>query len=366
MVIIKTKTEPERSFMSELKACNIPSKRAGSCPDIPKANPRIILRIWNKLKGYLKLIEAYACDYKRFAIYSGLTQRRSKKAATAAHLTMNFHRIEKGLSLRETRLNFGEDVVESVTRFLKQYVKRYGVDDTAASCWKCLKDYHELHDSRDALNRELYNVFATIDIGIEGKAKADSLTAVCYYQRQEILQQAKLDFASFVYSRLSVRDFSDEPVDTKLLFEAARIAQKTPSVCNRQGWRMHVYNTPESCKRAVGCQGGNRGFGELIQCAVIVTGEIEHFFSPVERNQGFIDGGLYAMTLTYALHSLGLATCCLNLSLSPKQERRLRRECGIGPNEMPIMMIAVGHYPENFKTASSQRKRVEDVISIHN
>ena len=326
---------------------------------------QLLSRALNKFKGYASLAHAYYFDFARFATQSGMVARRTRQSARAAHLVMLFHRIEKGLSFRDTRLGFGEQLVRTVTSQLESYIKKYGVDDVAISCWKCLKDYHSLHRDNNALNADLSSRFEKIEIGEAGMKRAEAQSAVRIITREEVHRKSLVDFKEFAFSRVSVRDFADEAVDIELLYEAARIAQKTPSVCNRQGWRTHIYSTPDACRRALACQGGNRGFGELVRSVVIITGEVEHFFAPCERNQGFIDGALYAMTFTYALHSLGLATCCLNLSLTPAQELRLRTECGVGANELPIMMIAVGHYRKQFKTANSERKSISSVVILH-
>ncbi|MEE2988729.1 MAG: nitroreductase family protein [Verrucomicrobiota bacterium] len=326
----------------------------------------LVFRIWAKIRGLYSLFEAYFFDLKRFAVFSGMVRRRTSKVSMAAWLTMTYHRIEKGLSLRDPRLNFGEDVVRLVTEALSEYIGKYGFDQTALACWKCLSDYHEFHRHQSALNLELYASFSEIQIPSSVLGIADSMNACKHIKKSDILNAAQVDFKEFAFSRHSVRDFTAEPVGIDLIREAAQIAQRTPSVCNRQGWRLHAYEGEEALKKAIACQGGHRGFTESIQRVVIVTAEVEHFFSYVERNQGFIDGGLYAMSLVYALHSLGLATCCLNLSLSPQQERKLRVECGIGANEMPIMMIAIGHYPEGLRVASSERKEIDETLVVHN
>ena len=71
------------------------------------------------------------------------------------------------------------------------------------------------------------------------------------------------------------------------------------------------------------------------------------------------------MSIIYALHSIGLATCCLNLSLSPKQDKKLLKVAKLQPEEMPIMMVAVGHYKASFKVASSERRDLSETIVQH-
>ncbi|NES66883.1 MAG: nitroreductase, partial [Okeania sp. SIO2D1] len=114
------------------------------------------------------------------------------------------------------------------------------------------------------------------------------------------------------------------------------------------------------------CQNGNRGFGEQASKVLIVTSNLEHFASIGERYQGWIDGGMFSMSLVYGLHSLGLGICCLNWSFKKKQDRQLKIIAGIPDSDLVIMMIAVGHLPEEFKVAQSPRKPLKEVLIIGN
>jgi hypothetical protein len=109
-------------------------------------------------------------------------------------------------------------------------------------------------------------------------------------------------------------------------------------------------------------QNGNRGFGDRASKVLIVASNLEHFASVGERYQGWIDGGMFAMSLFYALHSLGLGTCCLNWCVKHAQDRNLKESAGIAESDLVIMMIVVGHLPEEFKVAQSPRKPIHEVL----
>ena len=126
-----------------------------------------------------------------------------------------------------------------------------------------------------------------------------------------------------------------------MIKKAISIAQSTPSVCNRQTWRTHVFLDKEQIKEILKYQNGNRGFGEDAAAILIVTASLPYFIGVGERNQAFIDGGMYAMTLVYALHSLGLGTCCLNLWVSQVWILGCNEVAKIPCDEVLIMMIAV-------------------------
>ena len=84
------------------------------------------------------------------------------------------------------------------------------------------------------------------------------------------------------------------------------LAQRTPSACNRQGWKTHVFLGDKSVE-LVKWQGGARGFENEIKGAILVTANLKAFLF-YEVHQAYIDGGLYAMNLVNALQYSGFGS----------------------------------------------------------
>ncbi|MCV7433934.1 nitroreductase family protein [Mycolicibacterium bacteremicum] len=160
-------------------------------------------------------------------------------------------------------------------------------------------------------------------------------------------------FDNLIESRESVRHFAKSAVALSDIEEAARIADNSPSVCNRQGSRIRVFARGPAADALLKYQNGNTGFGADASFTLLITHDLETMVAPSERNQAFVDGGLYAMTLVYALHARGIGTCCLNWSTTQAKDRGLRREIGLPPNEVVIMMVAVGYPAEDSRVAVS-------------
>ena len=53
--------------------------------------------------------------------------------------------------------------------------------------------------------------------------------------REDYLEATSGNFSQLVGARRSVRHYSSEPVSLSILEEAVKLAQQSPSVCNRQG-----------------------------------------------------------------------------------------------------------------------------------
>ncbi|MBT9494513.1 MAG: nitroreductase family protein [Paucibacter sp.] len=169
--------------------------------------------------------------------------------------------------------------------------------------------------------------------------------------------------SQFFAQRYSVRQFDPAAVvEEQLIEQAVRMAQKTPSVCNRESGTVFAVRDKARMNKLLALQNGNRGFGDQAGLLMIITSRQDTFLSPGERYQAWIDGGLFAMSLIYALHSLGLGSCCLNWSVEPEADLALKAASGIPADHAVIMMLAVGHLPEQFRVASSPRRPLTDVL----
>lgn len=92
---------------------------------------------------------------------------------------------------------------------------------------------------------------------------------------------------------------------------------------------------------------------------LLVTSDIRAFMNNGERNEPFVDGGLFSMSLLYALEAYGLAACPLNAMFNLSQDRQTRELLDIPDYEFPVMYIAVGNFPESVPVCYSTRYEPE-------
>jgi nitroreductase len=165
--------------------------------------------------------------------------------------------------------------------------------------------------------------------------------------------------------RRSVRAFTSSPINIDLIQKAMQVAQLSPSACNRQPWRVHHYNQRESIDAMLALQNGNRGFGHTIQTLLVLTSEASSFFDASERNEPYVDGGLFAMSLILALQAQGISSCCLNWCVEPKQDKAAHVQGHIPISERIIMYIAVGYADTSALVPRSPRRHVENIFVSH-
>lgn len=278
-------------------------------------------------------------------------------------LSRETHTIEKGMSMRNPRNGFGQQKVLNLIGRLNVYCDRYMRQDRQFLEYplSTIQSYIEYTNKTGVEIHEIEKTFHNLLVksnyeGISGKA------GVMEESKENILSKCNKNFESLLYSRHSIRYFSDEPVSDEKINKALELAQRTPSACNRQGWLTHIYRAPKSIE-LIKWQGGSRGFEDEIKCAILVTANFKAFLS-YEVHQAYIDGGLYAMNLINALHSLGVGTIPLSCGFLYERLKKLKG-FGIQEYEAPIVIIGVGNLPEIFKVAVSERKQVCNTNTNH-
>ena len=323
----------------------------------PRAARQRLRFLTNYPAIYYRLWANYGYDLQRFLRWSSVAGVASEQQALRAWIDADYHKIEKALALKSPRPGFGKVVIHRLTENLQRYLAQFGADRSTSIAMAVLDAYARFNRDHGVDTNDLERRLERLRNHCRGNGEG----GVKQVRREEILAAARIDLEPFFFSRHSVRHFSDEPVEPELIERAVYLASKTPTVCNRQSLKVHAYFDAD-CQRVLSCQMGNSGFGDQVKVALVVTADSRTFFSVGERNQGWIDGGLFSMSLVYALHSLGLGSCCLNWSVEKEYDRKLKTVTDIQPWEMVIMMIGVGKLPEALHVAQSPRKTVDDLL----
>lgn len=314
-------------------------------------------RSWMAGRSRRAVRRAFARDMRRYVRHAMTTKATKSRENLEALILMSAHSLEKGLSLAEPRPLFGLPTVRLLMTLTEEYVTGFGADWVVACAVATLQAYVDFHG--DHQDGKLDPVRGWLTVHAEWNR---SQSAGVRTMKGEPLRAGGRTPGEFLKTRYSVRHYSERPVERDRLAEAFEIALKAPSVCNRQAWRVKCIRDPSLIERIQKIAGGARGFGERISALLIVTCDLRCSHGASERNQAWVDGGIYAMSLLYALHAQGLAACCLNCCLKPAEELELRRLLQLPDAEVLITRISVGHYPDEFRVAVSPRRALEDVV----
>lgn len=334
--------------------------------------------LFKKILGFIHLSKSYPSfalsviydniRYCRYAII-GWSCYRLRLTHLEAQIIKLYHVIEKGLCMPDFRPRFGIVRVQHLIDLMKRFVDRGGEKSNRhfVSAVICLQAYREKHKD---LNISVEDIILTQTIAeFSDIAKSATSTArggVDEVSREILFSHAQSSFADFAMSRRSCRSFeANIKVSNKSLENAIKIALHTPSVCNRQAWKVHVFHDRKAIDKLLSYQNGNVGFGHTIPCLLIVTMDLQCFDGVIERYQPWIDGGMFGMTLLLAIHHIQLGAVPLNWSVLPDADKGLRKAARIPGCESIVMLIGVGIPVQEFCIPISQRRLISEVLINH-
>ncbi len=310
----------------------------------------------------LKITYCYILDALRYSRHSNSIGVNGNVRRLAANITYQYHVVEKGFCMPNRRWNFGHPKILALVADCHAFLDRYGSDNEQLRCAVgVLKTYLDEHKTA--------GVEVPDDIRQSIERLADRLPDVTRVEqkrmsRDEFFTHVNSSFPEFAKSRASVRSYSTKPVPTSEIIAAVELAKSAPSACNRQATHVYVLSGRELIDSVLAYQNGNKGFGHLADKALVLTADLSSFRGAQERNFGWMDSGIFAMNLLYALHHRGIGACPLNAGISPSSEAEVRRLCGIPPEEIVTLFISCGYVPDFIDLAKSERKSTEEICHL--
>lgn len=137
-------------------------------------------------------------------------------------------------------------------------------------------------------------------------------------------------------------------------------------MCNRQASNVYIVEDKIKIDAILKIQAGFAGYTKNVNQLLIVTNDRKYYYTIGERNQLYIDGGIYVMNLLYALHYYEIGNCPANWGKTKKDEKQLSEVISIPESEKIMCLIPIGELNDNFKTTLSQRRAVvENFIKLN-
>lgn len=292
---------------------------------------------------------------------TGRMNNNSRKLET--DLTITAHALEKGMAIGKVRIGFGKkkaySLIKGLDKYsqLKGYKKEFIIEVSSIINKYILFNKEQGADMKDIqVEFEKFCTSHYIELINQGGILTKS--------KQETNNQLCSDFREFSQSRFSIRDFSEQPISMEAINKALQLCERTPSACNRQNYRIHIFTNKEQRQKLFDMQLGCNGFSDDMQCAILICGDMLGY-KYYEHSLLYVDGGLYAMNLLYALHREGLATIPLTVAHKNGYLNRIKKAIGIPDNEIPILLIGVGSYKDKYKVAESHRKDYKSYTYFH-
>lgn len=309
------------------------------------------------------LADNFHYDYQRYARHSFVSQGTTREHRRAI-IRILTHYIEGGMSFPDVRLGYGQEKIFSILDKVDLYLNDFERDETVDWALATIADYLTYHRERDhdvdGVADRLMSLRDQHGLSAQRTQGGSELVT-----RQQIEAATDFDFNRFLVTRHSVRQYADRAVDDETIQKIVTNAQECPNVCNRQAVRVYAFNDKPVVQELLQYQAGNAGFRQEIRTLFVITANIAHMNLIGERYQGWIDGGIFAMTLALSVHAEGLGACFLNWSVEKEQDMALRQRVGIPDNEIVITMMSAGHLKDAFRVPVSARKPLSAVLSLN-
>lgn len=305
------------------------------------------------------LARDYLSDLRRYVRWSHTGKADPHLPQQEAALLKQYHGLEKALSLQNPRPGFGQDKVKLLLKTLDRWLTRDPENPVVGAAIATLHAYRAFQHSH-AIDLPWLDAWLATTAQKAGPVQAQNGGAH-KIRKADVMDAISGVGPKFFAARHSIRNFGPGEVPLEAIENAISMASKTPSVCNRQGPRAYCF---ANAMDALQWQPGNGGFGHLASRALIITSDLQAFSAPGERHQAYVDGGLFAMSVVYALHAMGYGCCMLAWSQRAAKEDALRQALNIPQNEVVIMMIAVGQLPDEVMVAQAYRRPVSEILRI--
>lgn len=319
------------------------------------------IRKWRRPSIKSEIRSCFEYDKTRFIKYSSSVSCDTKEKLRA-RIIMTYHVVEKGLTMPNRRFVFGRSVLNNLVDRIERYVGLYGDDDKQVRhAIGVIRAYVAMNETCEKKPED--ESFWNKLLHFLEKYPNIRLSTQPHVTKDEFYSRKNAPFSEFARARHTLRHYADKELPLDRVRSAVEIATSTPTACNRQHCHVYCVSDKSIIASVLAVQGGSRGFGHLADKLLIVVADLEDAAIPQERNDVYINGGMFLMNLAYSLFYEEISHCILNWSRNPEDDIEVRRLLPIKPSEEIIAMLTCGETPEEFDVAASPKKTVDEIFT---
>lgn len=286
------------------------------------------------------------------------------KQSIEYNMMLIVHSLEKGMCMTELR-PFGQKKCMKLINIIKKYEK-ISTDEKGTPYYmslSILKEWISIFEENNWVNDNEYKIvkdFLLNYLNIDEIKKVGAISL----SKERLIENKNNQFDKFALSRHSVRNFSKVKLEDKIIEECINITKSTPTACNRQMCKVyHVKNTEgrELLEKFIM---GLSGFDRSSTSYFVITFDNTAFNFFGERNQGYFNAGLFAMTFVNSLHFKGVGSCFLQWANNRKEDKIVKNGLKIPKNEKIAVVLGAGYYADMSIVPVSYRKAISEIYKI--
>ena len=314
-----------------------------------------------KVKNY-KIKREMNLDYKQFK--NNYQENCNTKEHLEYSIMLLVHSLEKGMC-HENMRPFGFEKISSLIKKMQEYEKYDKEFQSTASKmgisiinnWLLLFDKQNwektttYNDAKEYINKIKNIEVKLVDVGFK---ELNNPTSNKYNN---------FDYLDAVKTRHSVRNFNKKKLERKDIEYCIKSAILSPSACNRQMIKIYYIADERKKKELEKLIMGLSGFNKENVNLFVITFDISAFTFYGERNQGYLNAGLFSMNLVNAMHFRGIGSCFLQWGNTNREETKIKQLLSIPKNERIAIVIGAGYYTDKNLIAKSARKKIEEIYT---
>lgn len=281
-----------------------------------------------------------------------------------SRIILHYHGIEKGFLFKNFKYRFGENRVKELVKLLKnkEVVKNH-MQSQIAAAYLSICTYYEKHQTNGI---DISDYFSSSDYLYFKSLSTLGFSIVQTQNRSSFFKNSGSNFLDFSKSRESIRNFTGEKISFETIIKVIELAKTAPSVCNRQPTKVYYVENKETIMRIFAIQQGFKGYSEEVIQLLILVSDRSFFYTIGERNQLYIDGGIFLMNLLYSLHFYKIGACPAHCGFNYNQENKIHKELNLSDSEKVICLVPIGIPNEEFNTTLSLRRDNEEILKVVN
>jgi nitroreductase len=305
------------------------------------------------------MLRNYRIDFDLYCKHSTLFKKKSFEKIESL-LILKYHSIEKGFLHDPIKFSFGKQNVIDLIKLLKRedVISNYNKTQIAAS-YLSICTYYEYHAKN---NVNISSFFSKNDYDFFKSISILKLISVETKNVNQYFQNSRADFLNFSNSRKSVRDFSGKVIPVETIEKVIDLAKNAPSACNRQPVKVYYIDNKYKIDSIFDIQKGLKGYTDNINQLLVVVSDRSYYYTVGERNQLYIDGGLFLMNLLYALHFYEIASCPANWGMGFEADQKIMKILNLRESEKVICLVPFGLPKIEFKTTLSLRRETNEIL----
>lgn len=163
-----------------------------------------------------------------------------------------------------------------------------------------------------------------------------------------------MDAINAIFTRRSIREFTEQSIESEKLHQILDAAMSGPCCVNARDWSFVVVTEKAKLQKMAEANGEPARPLKNAAAGILVCGDLERAFSPA-KDYWIVDGAIAAENICLCAHALGIGSVWLGTWPQMDRVQRQKELWGLPDTVIPHSVIALGYPAEDITTPRKSR-----------